>query len=131
MTKISPDLLPPRKGVSRMPRPSQLSPDNILRFLQLKNNPVALEELSRALQVKKSNRGTLLKMLAKLKKRGLVEELSHSRFALRGSNKPVRGSSNEPAATQTQKSPQHPIASRDEIPGRLVLHHDGYGFVVP
>ena len=63
-----------------MPRPSNLSPDNILRFLQLKNNPVALEELSRALQIKKSNRGALLKMLAKLKKRGLVEELSHSRF---------------------------------------------------
>jgi ribonuclease R len=114
-----------------MPRPSQLSPDNILRFLQLKNNPVALEELSRALQIRKSNRGALLKMLAKLKKRGLVEELSHSRFVLRISNKSARSSSNEPTATQTQRSPQHAVASRDEIPGRLVLHHDGYGFVVP
>jgi len=116
-----------------MPRPSQLSPDNILRFLQLKNNPVALEELSRALQIKKSNRGALLKMLAKLKKRGLVEELSHSRFLLRSSSKPAssaRANQNEPAAAQ--KPAQHQsAASRDEIPGRLVLHHDGYGFVVP
>jgi ribonuclease R len=111
-----------------MPRLSQLSPDNILRFLQLKNNPVALEELSRALQIKKSNRGALLKMLAKLKKRGLVKELSYSRFLLRSSDKPAHASSNQPAA---QPPPQHPVASRDEIPGRLVLHQDGYGFVVP
>ncbi len=60
-----------------MPRPSHLSTDNILRFLQLRNDPVSLEELSRALHVKKGDRRPLLQMLAKLKTRGLVEELSH------------------------------------------------------
>jgi ribonuclease R len=111
-----------------MPRPSQLSPDNILRFLQLKNNPVSIDDLSRSLQIKKSNRGALLKMLAKLKKRGLVEELSHSRFILRSSNKPA--TDHQPAAAQHRPAQQQ-TSSRDEIPGRLVLHHDGYGFVVP
>jgi ribonuclease R len=113
-----------------MPRPSQLSPDNILRFLQLKNNPVSVEDLSRSLQIKKSNRGALLKMLAKLKKRGLVDELSHSRFILRSNNKPATATDNQPASSQ-QRPAQQQASSRDEIPGRLVLHHDGYGFVVP
>ena len=58
------------------PKP-QLSPDNILRFLQLRPEPVALEELSRSLHLKKNHRRPLLAMLAKLKKRGLIEELSH------------------------------------------------------
>ncbi len=66
-----------------MSRSSQLSPDNILRFLQLRNSAVSLEDLSRSLQVKKSSRRALLQMLAKLKKRGLLEEISRERFVLR------------------------------------------------
>src|SRR5947207_12917237 len=32
-----------------------------------------------------------------------------------------------------QDAPRHPpsLTSHDEVTGRLVLHHDGYGFVVP
>src|ERR1700730_3392704 len=112
-----------------MPRPSQLSPDNILRFLKLKNNPVALDDLARGLKIQRSNRSALLKMLAKLKKRGLVEELSRSRFRLRTSSKHTDAVHNDPATSE--KPVQHQTSSRDEIPGRLVLHHDGYGFVVP
>ncbi len=110
-----------------MPRPSSLSTDNILRFLQLRNDPVSLEELSRLLHVKKSNRRPLLQMLSKLKKRGLVEELSRGRFLLRRSRRdPAPAAANVP-----EKIPQHKAASRDEIRGRLVHHADGYGFVVP
>jgi ribonuclease R len=116
-----------------MSRQSQLSPDNILRFLQLRNGPASLEDLSRSLQVRRSSRRALLQMLAKLKKRGLVEELSHNRFLLRQTSRPQQPSakprpSPEPPA---EKFPQHKAVSRDEIRGRLVLHHDGYGFVVP
>ncbi|MGB8495526.1 MAG: RNB domain-containing ribonuclease [Candidatus Acidiferrum sp.] len=108
-----------------MPRPSHLSTDNILRFLQLRNDPVSLEDLSRALHVKKGNRRLLLQMLAKLQTRGLVEELSHGRFLLRRSRR-------DPApAPPPEKIVQQKAASRDEIKGRLVLHQDGYGFVVP
>ncbi len=46
-----------------MPRSTQLSPDNILRLLQLRNNPVSLEELARSLHINKGNRGALLAML--------------------------------------------------------------------
>jgi len=111
-----------------MPHPSPLSTDNILRFLQLRNDPVSIEEISRALQVKKSKRNVLLQMLARLKKRSLVEELSHSRFLLR---RKERDSAPAPSSPPSDKFPQHKAASRDEIRGRLVHHQDGYGFVVP
>jgi ribonuclease R len=116
-----------------MPPKSSLSPDNILRFLQLRNDPVSLDDLSRSLHLKKNHRRPLLQMLEKLKKRGLVEELSHGRFLLRQSPKPAsppqkrRPAPEEPA----EKIPQHKATSHDEIRGRLVLHQDGYGFVVP
>jgi ribonuclease R len=119
-----------------MPRASQLSTDNILRFLQLRNDPISIEELSRNLHIKKDHRRPLLQMLLRLKKRGLVEELSHGRFLLRRSPKPP---GNKPAPAKLgaktpeaiDKIPQHKATSRDEIRGRLVLHQDGYGFVVP
>jgi ribonuclease R len=119
-----------------MPRPSHLSVDNILRFLQLKNGPVFLEDLSRGLHLKKNDRRPLLRMLEKLKKRGLIEEISHGRFLFRQSGKPSGGTqkqSRQPQASAEtpDKFSQHKAVSRDEIKGRLVLHQDGYGFVVP
>jgi len=110
-----------------MPRPSHLNLDDILRFLQLRNDPVSMEDLSRGLQVKKSNRRPLLQMLAKLQSRGLVEELSHGRFLLRRSRRDPAPAPEPPP----EKIAQQKAASRDEIKGRLVLHQDGYGFVVP
>jgi len=117
-----------------MSRQSQLSPDNILRFLQLRNGPASLEDLSRSLQVRRSSRRALLQMLAKLKKRGLVEELSQGRFLLRQTSRPQQQPSLKPRPAQeppAEKFPQQKAFSRDEIKGRLVLHQDGYGFVVP
>jgi ribonuclease R len=72
-------------------------------------------------------------MLDKLKKRGLVEELTHERFLFRQSPKPPTAlEKRKPApAEATDKFTQHKATSRDEIKGRLVLHQDGYGFVVP
>jgi ribonuclease R len=71
-------------------------------------------------------------MLDKLKKRGLVEELTHGRFLFRQSSKPARAPEKPRLpAESADKFSQHKASSRDEIRGRLVLHHDGYGFVVP
>jgi ribonuclease R len=116
-----------------MPRPSQLSIDNVLRFLQLRNDPVALEELSSALHLKRYDRRPLIRMLEKLKKRGLVEELTHGRFLFCRSPRPAAASDNHkprPVESADKFSPRK-TSSRDEIKGRLVLHQDGYGFVVP
>src|SRR5258705_12301330 len=70
-------------------------------------------------------------MLSKLKKRRAIEELPGGRYRL-----PSRKSeAGDPGQKQTQdaaRRPQPPeLANRDEVKGRLVLHHDGYGFVVP
>jgi ribonuclease R len=71
-------------------------------------------------------------MLDKLKKRGLVEELTHGRFLFRQSPKPAAPSprNKRAPAEVADKFTQHKATSRDEIKGRLVLHQDGYGFVV-
>ena len=110
-----------------MSRPSHLSPDNILRFLQLRNSAVSLEDLSRSLRAKKSSRRALLEMLGKLKRRGLIEELAHNRFLLSKSPRPQQPAPKPKAAPEpaSDKFPQHKAAARDEIRGRLVLHQDG------
>src|SRR5215469_2093084 len=130
--KIEPCTRSPERGPG-MPRPSQLSPDNILRFLQLRNSAVTFDDLSRSLQVKRSGRRALLQMIARLKKRGVVEELPHNRFVLRKSPRaePTLDKPKPAAAAAAEKFLQQKAASGDEIRGRLVLHQDGYGFVVP
>jgi ribonuclease R len=113
-----------------MPRQSDLSTDNILRFLQLRNDPVSLEDLSRSLGIRKNARRPLLQMLLKLKKRNLIDEPSQGRFRLQTKQRqsaPVTHAD----ASSPDKFLQQKIVSRDEIKGRLVLHQDGYGFVVP
>lgn len=116
-----------------MPRPSQLSLDNVLRFLQLRNDPVSLDDLSRSLHLKQRDRRPLLQMLDKLQKRGLVEQLTHDRFLFRQTPKAPTPSDGHkrPQPVPQDKFSQHKATSRDEIKGRLVLHQDGYGFVVP
>ena len=117
-----------------MARPAPLSIDDVLRFLQLRNDPVSLDELSRSLRLKKSLRRPLVQMLEKLKRKGLVEELSHDRFLYRQSRKPPARPAQKKRTTApppADKFSQHKATPRDEIAGRLVLHQDGYGFVVP
>jgi ribonuclease R len=116
-----------------MARPSHLSIDNILRFLQLKDGPIFLDEISRGLHLKKNDRRPLLRMLDKLKNRGLIDEPRRGQFISRQAGKgssPQKQNRSGSAGT-TDKFSQHKATSRDEIKGRLVLHQDGYGFVVP
>src|SRR5213082_1901654 len=68
-------------------------------------------------------------MLSKLKKRRAIEELPGGRYRLPGR----KSEHSAPIQKPPQNVPRHTqkLASHDEITGRLVLHHDGYGFVVP
>ena len=115
-----------------MPSASSLSPDNILRFLQLRSGPASVSEIVRGLRLKKSDNRPLFKMLAKLKKRRAIEELPGGRYHLPGRR--PDGESPEQQSPRPSIPPQRPqlgLANRDEIKGRLILHPDGYGFVVP
>jgi len=130
-----------------MPRPSNLSPDNILRFLQVRNSPASADEIITGLHLKKSDRRPLYKMLSKLKKRGAITEIPGGRYRLggrkpEGDSRPSKGearpesrSGSATHAAQTTSNPprapvSQPVNARDQASGRLVLHHDGYGFVV-
>src|SRR5215475_15243073 len=70
-----------------MARPSHLSPDNILRFLQVRTDPASLDDISRGLHLKKSDRRPLQKTLVKLKKRGAIREFPGGRYHLAGSKR--------------------------------------------
>src|SRR5216683_792307 len=129
-----------------MPRPSQLSPDNILRFLQVRSAPASSEEIAAALHMPKTERRALYKMLSKLTKRRAIEELPGGRYRLAGrreersgDGQPGHGAARQTGGSQAALVAERPataregggIGSHNEIKGRLVLHHDGYGFVVP
>src|SRR5712664_1197238 len=129
-----------------MPRPSQLSPDNILRFLQVRSAPASSDEIAAALHMRKTERRALYKMLSTLTKRRAIEELPGGRYRLAGRRDersgdgqrgqvPMRQAGRSPATVADERPATARegggIASHNEIKGRLVLHHDGYGFVVP
>src|SRR6266852_5779073 len=114
-----------------MPRPSHLSPDNILRFLQVRSQPASTSEIAQGLHLKKTDNRPLFKMLSKLKKRGTIEELPGGRYRL-PSRKSDREAPGQKLPQDAMRRPQpSALADRHEVEGRLVLHHDGYGFVVP
>jgi ribonuclease R len=69
-------------------------------------------------------------MLSKLKKRRAIEELPGGRYRLAG-RKEAKQASTEPPSQPHEKQQPQPLPARDELKGRLILHPDGYGFVVP
>ena len=102
-----------------------------MRFLQVRSEPASSNEIAQGLHLKKADNRPLFKMLAKLRKRRAIEELPGGRYRL-----PSRKSEREvPGKTSSQNAVRHAPpsahADRAEVKGRLVLHHDGYGFVVP
>src|ERR1700736_5120989 len=78
-----------------MPRPPQLSPDNILRFMQIRKDAASAAEIAAGLRLGKRERHALFKMLAKLKKRHAVEELSGGRYRLPNRNATSAGAERE------------------------------------
>ena len=114
-----------------MPRPSQLSPDNILRFLQVRSAPASTSDIAQGLHLKKSDNRPLFKMLSKLKKRRAIEELPGGRYRLPSRRSERDATSQKPSGEASRRSRPAPLTSHDEVKGRIVLHHDGYGFVVP
>src|SRR6202040_2324507 len=129
-----------------MARPAQMSSDNLLRFLQVRRDPATADDIAAGLHMRGAERHVLYKMLGKLKKRGLIEEVPGGRYRLRGR---AEGQSSDGQSRLERSRPQGEmpgtaqpqglrprgsggaVAAHDQIEGRLVLHHDGYGFVVP
>src|SRR5689334_13893988 len=106
-----------------MPLSSSLSPDNVLRFLQVRQDSASAQEIAQGLHLPKNERKALFKMLSKLKKRDLIVEVVVGKYRLKSKKSP----------SQDQKKEQPPArkAGQGGVSGRLVLHQDGYGFVIP
>jgi len=102
-----------------------------LRFLQIRSAPASASEIAHGLHLKKTDTRPLFKMLSKLKKRRAIEELPGGRYRLPGRKSDGETSSPQPRRNQPQQLQRDALASQGEVKGRLVLHHDGYGFVVP
>ena len=113
-----------------MNRGSPLSVDNILRFLELRAEPASLSELQRGLKLRKSEQRPLLHMLGKLKKKKVIVELTDGRLVLSSRRQRQTQGHND---NDSRPSSASPAAShgRNSLSGRLILHQDGYGFVVP
>src|SRR5260370_25006795 len=114
-----------------MQRPSHLSPDNILRFLQVRSERASASEIAQGLHLKKTDNRPLFKMLSKLRKRGAIEELPGGRYRLPSRKSEQKASGQKPRQEATRHPQPSALADRDEVKGRLVLHHDGYASVVP
>jgi ribonuclease R len=114
-----------------MPSSSSLHADNILRFLQLRSDPASAEEIAKALRLKKTDTRPLFKVLSKLKRRRAIEELPGGRYRLPPRKPDPETPDNRPIPPAKTQHARPVPASPAELKGRLVLHHDGYGFVVP
>src|SRR2546423_74666 len=121
----------PSPAATPMPRPSHLNSDNILRFLQVRSAPASPSEIAEGLHLTKSDHGPLFKMLSKLKKRRAIEELPGGRYGLANRKSERAGPRQEPQERASGRPQATALAGRLEVKGRLVQHHDGYGFVVP
>jgi ribonuclease R len=112
-----------------MPRSSDLNPDNILMFLQLRRNPANFKEILDQFPPSQRHRSRLRKMLAEIQKKGLIEAVEGGKYRI---SRPKSPSELRPASRPQRP---HPVSSQSSPPGtltgRLILHPDGYGFVVP
>src|SRR5260221_14714544 len=106
-----------------MPRPTHLSPDNILRFLQVKSGPASASEIAQGLHLKKTDNRPLFKMLSKLKKRRAIEELPGGRYRLPGRKSEPEAPGQKSLQDAARPPQSSPPAGRDEVKGRLVLPH--------
>ena len=82
-----------------MPRPSHLSSDNILRFLQVRRDAASVDDIAAGLHMRRADRNALHKMLNTLKKRRAVEELPGGRYRLAGRKDGRGGDGTGPASS--------------------------------
>jgi ribonuclease R len=107
-------------------RPPDVSESDVLAHLAREARPASIREIAHALDLRHAGRRALPKLLAKLKRRGDVEEVHGGRYRLVGARRAVTAA--KPAATG---APRKQARDANLIPGRIVAHRDGYGFVVP
>src|ERR1700746_1072833 len=101
-----------------MPRPSHLSSDNILRFLQVRRDPATTDQIAAGLHMRRADRHALNKMLSTLKKRRAIEELPGGRYRLPGrrQERDRHGQTTEQEEVRHSGAPAGPTAPAHQRP---------------
>ena len=110
----------------------EVTQSQVLAHLATVAHPASVREIARALNLKHEGRRLLPKLISKLKRRGEIEEVRAGRYRLSGPSKVLRETQDHPAAPSAGR-PTGSKYARDPklISGRVVAHHEGYGFLVP
>jgi ribonuclease R len=116
----------------RKPRPQEIEGEQVLAHLATLSQPASIREIAHGMDLKHRGRRFLPRVIQQLKKKGAIEELHGGRYRLAGQRNSIveRGTARLEAAAPNTASGKR---ARDPklVAGRLVAHHDGYGFVVP
>jgi ribonuclease R len=116
----------------RSPRPPEVERGEVLAHLATLSQAASIREIAHGMDLKHRGRRFLPRVIEQLKKNGEIEEVHGGRYRLAGQKRiladgrAVLGEAAAPAIT-TRKRSRDP----NLVAGRLVAHHDGYGFVVP
>lgn len=98
---------------------------------------MSANEIAAGLHLGRAERKGLFKILARMRERGALVELPGGRYRLTGKEggqergSAESGRQGHGSTGDRRREVGGSAAARDEVRGRLVLHHDGYGFVVP
>jgi ribonuclease R len=111
-----------------MARRDELTREDILDLLAKAARPPSAREMAAALELRHHARRQLQKLLTKLRRESVIEE-ERGRYRLRIPRaEPPRAAA---AATAKAAAPARQIRDPNVFTGRIVLHREGYGFVVP
>src|SRR5713226_8831152 len=116
-----------------MTRRDEIAIPDVMAHLAGAKSPASVRSIAEALELRHAARRALKKVLAKLKRKGEIEELPGGRYQLAG-RKPARTAQHTQRLPQPARTPGAPSSLRGDphlITGRFVAHRDGYGFVVP
>ncbi|HEX9760435.1 MAG TPA: VacB/RNase II family 3'-5' exoribonuclease [Candidatus Acidoferrales bacterium] len=123
-----------------MPRHTHLRDDELVAFLVRRRRSASLREIIHEMRLAKKQRHDVEKAIERLLRRGDVVEESSGRYGL-----PSRKGKEEKRTADSHAKPhkgRHPGGRQKAAPqkagreaglilGRIVVHRDGYGFVVP
>jgi ribonuclease R len=118
-----------------MTRREELTEQDVLALMARARRPASLRDMAQELGLGHPGRRALQKIVAKLKRKGELEEPQSGRYRLAGKPQELKPDKKEkPAGVGAEASIPSPMAKKRDgnlVTGRLVAHRDGYGFVVP
>jgi len=129
------------------PHPDEVGPGEVTAYLATLPKPASIREIAHGMELKHHGRRFLPRIIQQLKRRGEIEEIHGGRYRLPGQKPAPQSkaqskphSKQRPATARTATAPStlapalpssHRARDPNLVPGRIIAHRDGYGFVVP